>query len=156
MSNEERYLLISIKKFENVFIEFKNDKKALEYLLKQFVLPKSVHDRPLRKVEAVELMKYLDRTELIDIINNLKIPQFQINFRTISEKKIFDSNKQEMVTLEQYAKKNKIRISALLTDLKLKWINSNFEMTDQEILSLINENYVQNFQNKKTKLRNGK
>lgn len=155
MSNDEKHLLISIKKFENVFLKYENDKKALEYLLKQFVLPKSVHDRPLRKIEAIELMKYLNRTDLIDTIKNFKIPQFQINYKTICEIKIFDSDKQEMVTLEQYSKTKKIRISALLTDLKIKWVNSNFEMTNHDILSQINESYVQSFQNKKTKLING-
>lgn len=153
LSNEEKHLLIAIKRFESIFIDFENDKKALEFLLKQFALPKSVYDRPLRKSEAIELMKYLDRKDLIDTIQNLTIPVFTINLKIINELKIFDSERKLMVSFENFSKNKKIRLSALLLDLKLKWIDSNFKMSDEDILGLVNEDYVLKFQNKNQKIK---
>ncbi|RMZ95381.1 CCA tRNA nucleotidyltransferase mitochondrial [Brachionus plicatilis] len=135
LSNEERHLLIAIKRFENIFNEFDSDEK-------QFVLPKSVHDRPLRKTEAFELMKYLDRIEMIETIKKLKIPEFKINYKMINEQKIFDSSNQEMITVEKYSKTKKIRLSAMLLDLKLRWINSNFAMSEDDILGVVDESYI--------------
>ncbi|CAF0827092.1 unnamed protein product [Brachionus calyciflorus] len=139
LSNDEKSTMLAIKKYENVLDSFNTVEEIIEFFTKQFLIPKSSKEKSLRKEQIVELMKYLDRMDLADQILALELPNFPLNFKNINQHKIFDSNKQKLVTMEDYSKEYKIRLNHLISELKHKWIDSNFSLTQQDLLNLIDE-----------------
>lgn len=145
LSNEEKYLMLAIMKYEKMLRDEQDQEKIVEFLTKQFVYPKAILDRPLRKDEAIEIMKYLNKPELLERISQIKVPEFSLNYKDLNEHKMFDEDSNSFFRLEDYSKLRKIRFNFLLNDLKNKWIDSNFKLTNQELLKLIDLKYLQEY-----------
>lgn len=145
LSNEEKYLFHAIKKYENVLAAEKNDEQIIRYLTKELAYPRALIDRPLKKMEAIELLKYLNRTDLIETISKIQLPVFEINYKDLNEHRVFIKSKKKLITIEEYSKENKLRFSYILYDLKVKWIDSFFKIQKTELLAQIDENYLLNF-----------
>lgn len=118
---------------------------------------KSNQDRALRKNESIELVKLLEKKHLIEAIKNITIPSFNINISLLTSHEIYCDELKQNIKIDDYQIKNSLRINynSLLYDLKLKWINSNFTLNEQDLLKSVNKELVNNYAiKKKQKIKN--
>ena len=102
--------------------------------------------KPLKKYHFLELMKYLDMARYCADIKEIKVPKFNLDINKLRGYKYFDSKANDKVLLNDLNMKHKLRFNHMINDLRSKWIDSNYELTDEELLdSFINENSIRNY-----------
>jgi hypothetical protein len=144
-SNEEKSLLSALKKFTKPLQELNDDAKILKALKREFVNPKANKEKPLRKSESIELIKLLDRVHLIEVINNMVVPVLKINAGSLREHEIKDPQTKQLIKLDDLNNKSPVAFNQMLYDLKMNWIESDFKLSNEQLLSKINEETIQNY-----------
>jgi hypothetical protein len=145
LSNDETYLLKALEKYVPRVSEFKNNKDLIEYFKREFCRSKSNVDRSLRKIEAIEILKYCDKFELIEKIENIKLPIFSINSNSILNHRFYDNESKKIVSVNDMFAKKKLRINKILFNLKEEWIDSNFTITDENLLQKVDNFFLENY-----------
>jgi hypothetical protein len=161
VSNDEKFLIYAIVKYQKIIDDnkdFLNKKElVLERLKRDFISSKGNKQRPLKKTEAIEMMKYFDRSDYISDIENMILPEFSITHQTILTHKIFDESLNKEITIEEYdPAKKKLRLGYIFKDLKEKWIESDFKLTNKQLLSMINMQTLMNYFKPNLKNKNNK
>ena len=111
--------------------------------------PQSNMERHLYKTEAVELLKAANKPDLIEAIQAINLPKFELNREDILELLFCD----ERLTNGQATKVRdlmlmkacKIRFNQMLNDLKIKWIESDFKATKNDLLKSIDAQFLDNY-----------
>lgn len=136
----------AIFKYENAFQNEKDDEKLLEFIKREMVRPKAVLDSSLSVKEAIEILKYLNRVDIAEKVLKIKAPHFDLNNQDLQNHRVLLKETNTYKDLEAYSKHiAQIRFNALLVNLKIKWIDSNFEITKSKLLELIDEEYLKKF-----------
>ena len=94
---------------------------------------------------------------MIEAIKNITIPSFNISISLLTSHEIYCDELKQNIKIEDYQIKNSLRINynSLLYDLKLKWINSNFTLKEQDLLKSVNKELINNYAiKKKQKIKN--
>jgi tRNA nucleotidyltransferase (CCA-adding enzyme) len=117
MSVSARLKLSNIEKETAIYIitnrsKFTNDLKAFQ---NQLALTHKPNQNHMRKF-IIEFMKYSGLFSHIEIINNWKIPEFPFTGHLIGGRV-----------------KRRSHISSILNELKLIWVESNFQLTEEEL-----------------------
>jgi len=149
LSKNEKYLLNALSKFEKPLSELTSKEDILQYLLKQFLYTKSNKDKSLRKHEAIELLKYLDKGHLIQAVNDLTLPVFKLTTVNLLNHQVFDETTNSLIRIEEIKDiLKKYKLNLILNDLKSKWIESEFKLTETELLNMVDMKYLQKFVSK--------
>jgi hypothetical protein len=149
LSKEEKYILNALFEHVPVIEKMKSNEEILSYFEKQLVHPKSNMDKSLNKTEAIEILKYSGKSFLINEIKNMELKVFPFVYTDFLNHSFYDEATKELKNLEYFTPINKIKYSYFIRDLKLKWIDSNFTMTKQDIFNLIDINYLKKYIKKK-------
>jgi hypothetical protein len=146
----------AVIKYRNVLRKRKDLLKNKEELLKyfrqelareNFLAPSLKKGRQLRKIELIELLNYLDKPEVSENVQSIRVPSFY-NLRLDQHEILLDKDEppaKRMKLGELDSKKSKIRFNAMLSDLKEKWIESNFELTEKQLLDSINKDSISKY-----------
>lgn len=151
LSREEKYLLNALEKYPDRLKEFKTNDKLVLYLKKKLSHPGSNIDRSLKKTEVIELLKLINRADLIDALNNMILPSFPVTFTELLSHQVECKSTNEYKSVENYSAHRKINYNYLLKDLKLKWIESNFELTKADLLSQVDASCLEKYTPKRKK-----
>lgn len=135
----------AIWKYKNKFQKEASD-KLLSFIKKEMVRPNAVLKSSLDKNDVIEILKYVDRVDLIDQVKRISLPLFMIKHDDLSSHVIKVEDLNKTMSLSQYTKEiNGIKFNSILTDLKIKWIDSDFKMSKGELLNIVNETYLKDF-----------
>lgn len=135
----------AIWKYKNKFREEDSD-KLLSFIKQEMVRPNAVLKSPLDKNDVIEILKYVDRVDLIDQAKRISLPLFMIKHDDLSNHMVKVEHINKTMSLNQYTKEiNGIKFNSILTDLKIKWIDSDFKMSKEELLNIVNETYLKDF-----------
>ena len=111
---------------------------------------------PLKLHEAIELVKYLDKSHLIDDLKRLEIPKFDLNALMIFNLEIIDEKTQQPMKLNDYLVENRLKIKTaqIVYDLRMLWIESNYELSTGDLLKKCDLKFLENYITaKKSKLK---
>lgn len=135
----------AIWKYKNKFREEDSD-KLLSFIKQEMVRPNAVLKSPLDKNDVIEILKYVDRVDLIDQAKRISLPLFMVKHDDLSNHMVKVEHINKTMNLNQYTKEiNGIKFNSILTDLKIKWIDSDFKISKGELLNIVNENYLKDF-----------
>jgi hypothetical protein len=135
----------AIWKYKNKFREEDSD-KLLSFIKQEMVRPNAVLKSPLDKNDVIEILKYVDRVDLIDQAKRISLPLFMIKHDDLSNHMVKVEHINKTMSLNQYTKEiNGIKFNSILTDLKIKWIDSDFKISKEELLNIVNETYLKDF-----------
>lgn len=135
----------AIWKYKNKFQKEASD-KLLSFIKQEMVRPNAVLKSSLDKNDVIEILKYVDRVDLIDQVKRISLPLFMIKHDDLSSHVIKVEDLNKTMSLSQYTKEiNGIKFNSILTDLKIKWIDSDFKMSKGELLNIVNETYLKDF-----------
>lgn len=135
----------AIWKYKNKFREEDSD-KLLSLIKQEMVRPNAVLKSPLDKNDVIEILKYVDRVDLIDQAKRISLPLFMVKHDDLSNHVVKVEHINKTMSLNQYTKEiNGIKFNSILTDLKIKWIDSDFKISKGELLNIVNENYLKDF-----------
>ncbi len=121
----------------------------MEFLRKEIYHEKINKDRGLKVADAIELMKYMNKPNLIDNINKFEYPKFKISPNDILKHKILDDKTNQMISVEDFCKGSLLRVNYILNNLRDKWIESNFSISFIDLLNEIDITYLSKFISKK-------
>lgn len=111
---------------------------------------------PLERLVAIELLKYSGcNDELIETVREIRLPPFRLGMPQINNHVIPHGT--TVISLDEYSKSvRKIRFNGILNELKTRWIDSEFKLTNEELLAQIDEEFVKQFlrDDKKSKNQN--
>jgi hypothetical protein len=150
LSNDEKYLLNALREHVDKIKKIESNENILKYFEKEFIQPKSNTDRPLKKSEAIEILKYTNKSVLINDLKCMVIPVFPLSYKDIINHQVCISPTKETKSLENLILSRKLKYNYMLKDLKKKWIDSDCKLTKQNLLDFINDEYIENYV-KKTK-----
>ena len=156
LSREEKYLLNALQQHSSKITRMQSNNQIVNYFKKQLTNPKSNLDRSLKKSEAIEVLKYTNLPNLIDEINELILPSFPIAYADLMSYSLYDHTTKQTRAIETYLKSGKLKYNQLLKDLKLKWIDSDFKLTKHDLLSLIDQQFLEQYIPKSKKLKANK
>jgi len=156
LSREEKYLLNALQQHSSKITRMQSNNQIVNYFKKQLTHPKSNLDRSLKKSEAIEVLKYTNLPNLIDEINELILPSFPIAYADLMSYSLYDHTTKQTRAIETYLKSGKLKYNQLLKDLKLKWIDSDFKLTKHDLLSLIDQQFLEQYIPKSKKLKANK
>lgn len=149
--------MCTIIKYKQVFKErpdlIDNKEECMRYFRRELARDQFTElmrkKRPVRKHDLIELVKYMNKLEYTHDIENLTWPKFELDAATLAQHTLRGSNEtvHEMIT----RKKQKLSVNRLLGDLKKQWIDSNFEMSQEQLLSSLDEGVINNYLNTKSK-----
>jgi hypothetical protein len=130
-----------------------NDAELLQYFRQQlardnFLAPDMKKGRQLKKSELAELLKYFNKPELCQKVQSIKFPAFfniHLDQHEILVNGEDESARKRVKLSELDSKKSKIRFNVMLSDLKEKWIESNFELSEKQLLETINQNLISKY-----------
>lgn len=145
--------MYAIQKYEKIIENERDNERLFQLMRTELANPKAINDKPLKKSEVVEILKYLDRTDLINEIENLQVPKFGLNLSHILKHKIFVAEQNSYLTLEDYSNHHKIRFNYLLNNLNSKWIESNLTLTNEQLLNMIDQQFLWQFLNVNVKTK---
>lgn len=135
------YLLNALHKFVPDVQHLKNDHEILEFFNRELARSRSNIDRPLKKSEASEIAIYCNKAYLIKKISELRYPQFKITVNTEALKSVkfqeFETG--ETLSFADLVSQRRIRVNHLLSDLKEKWIDSNFALSEAQLVKSLEE-----------------
>ena len=135
----------AIWKYKNKFREEDSD-KLLSFIKQEMVRPNAVLKSSLDKNDVIEILKYVDRVDLIDQAKRISLPLFMVKHDDLSNHMVKVEHINKTMNLNQYTKEiNGIKFNSILTDLKIKWIDSDFKISKGELLNIVNENYLKDF-----------
>lgn len=144
LSREETYLLYALNKYVPLLKLHQSDKKAIEFMRREFVRSNSNINRPLKKKEAIEIAKYCNRSNLIESIQNINISKFDVNpFRKKVEDYLNENN--DSKNFEKLIKSKRFRFNYLTNDLREKWIDSNFTLTHEELINSLTKDVLDSY-----------
>lgn len=139
----------AIWKYKNKFRQEDSD-KLLSFIKQEMVRPNAVLKSPLDKNDVIEILKYVDRVDLIDQAKRISLPLFMIKHDDLLNHVVKVEHLNKPMSLNHYTKEiNGIKFNSILTDLKIKWIDSDFKMSKGELLNIINETYLKDFMREK-------
>jgi hypothetical protein len=137
----------AIKKYETSVTSDQSDEWVLDYFRREMANPNAIKNRPLKTKECIEVVKYLNRLDLIAKLEAIRVPKFELN--------ILDLEKhQQKIQPTQSLDKNlkfKLNFGLMLKDLRLKWIDSDFTLTNEDLLKSIDEKSLQKYTKKNVK-----
>jgi hypothetical protein len=138
-----------LNKYEEKVKLLNENDKILKFLRKEIYKEKINKDRGLKLDDAIELMKYVSKIDLIEKIKKFEFPKFQISANDILNHKMLDVKTSEMISVEDYCKGSLLRVNYVLKNLRNKWIESNFSLSFNDLLNEINVDYLSKFISKK-------
>ena len=146
LSNDEVYLLEALNKYVPIINEMSNDNdEMIEFLRRELTRPKSNLYRQLRINEAIEIAKYCNKSNMIERIKQIQVPVFYLNSADLLNCEYYDEDSRQTKTFSQYYGSKKVRVNALLNELKLLWVNSNFHLTQAELMKSVNNQFLEKF-----------
>ena len=147
LTNEEKSLFNAFQKFESQIRNASNDSDIMSIFKRAFADPKSNAKACLLQHEAVELLKYLDKSHLIDELKLMKVPKFEINAVNIFNLEILNEKTGENVKLSEYLIKNslKFRVNQIVYDLRMLWIDSNFALSIDDLLKKCDKQFLEKY-----------
>ena len=136
----------AILKYENKLRNERDPERLVMFLTQEMSRRRAVLDSPLELEAAIEALKFIYRLDMIEKVRQTHRPAFKVSFLDLNNHLMFVSQLKTKISLEEYAKKfDQIRFKEILSDLKTKWIDSEFKLTKEELLNLIDENYLIKF-----------
>lgn len=148
MSNEEKSLFNAFRKFESQIKNAPNDSAIMVIFRQAFADPKSNTKTSLRHNEAIEILKYLDKAYLIDELERIQVPKFELTGVDILSLEIASENlENNTMKLSDYLIENKLKfnINKIVYDLRMLWINSNFTLSMQDLLKKCDKKFVEKY-----------
>lgn len=122
------------KKAQRIVHFLKQEMSRKRALLNSFHLERDV---------AAELLKFAGLANLAETVRQLRLPVFNLTFLQISTHAVLVAQTQTRMSLEEYSRNvRKIRFQALLDALKEKWIDSGFQLSADELLSCVDEQFL--------------
>ena len=152
MSLNNRYGI----KFESQIRNAPDDGDILRLIKRAFADPKSNMKAPLKLQEAIELLKYLDKSHLINDLKRIEIPKFDLNALMIFSLEIMNEKTQQPMKLNDYLIENQLKIKTgqIVYDLRMLWIESNYELSTEDLLKKCDFKFLENYISaKKSKLK---
>lgn len=124
-----------------------NKQKLADFLTQEMSRSRAVlsSSSPLERLVAIELLKYSRcDDELIETVREIRVPPFRLGMSQINSHVI--RNDTTMISLDEYSKSvRKIRFNGILNELKTRWIDSEFKLTNEELLAQVDEEFVKKF-----------
>ena len=107
----------------------------------------------MKLAEVIDLLKYLDKTHLIDQVQRLQIPNLKLTNENINGHIIYDEKSNEHISIDKYLAENNLRLdySRLFYALRTLWIESDFKLTVEDLLKKVDKFFLENYTHKKNK-----
>lgn len=156
LTKAEAYLLYALDKYVPIVNSMESEEEILVFLNKEFVRGRSNVDRSLKKVEAFEIVKYCKRSNLIEKIREMIFPRFELNANSkeLHGLMILDPFRNEKLGFVDLVNARKLRANRMVSDLREKWIDSDFSMSRQELVNSLDEATLSSYVNLTKKEKN--
>ena len=147
LSNDEKQLLSVVQILETKISKETSDIGVLLALKHSLADTKFVLKKSAKIEECIEFLKYLNRPDLIEQVKDIQIPKLRLNQAIIISHEIFDEKSNRSIQIGEYISLNKLKIKfgPLLYDLRMIWINSNFTLTQEDLLKKIDKSFLENY-----------
>jgi hypothetical protein len=129
-----------------------NDDEIINILIREIYKQRINQDEGMKINDAIEILKYFDKVSLILKINQFEMPKFELNQNDILNHKFCLNNiENQMISVDEHVKGSFFRIKYLRNKLIKIWIDSHFTLTKDELLKIINKDFLSEYIIKKKK-----